>query len=291
MEIRHLGISNNYVSIRNMTVGVIGLGRIGSRVAQQLARMGFGTIIVIDKGMVQTKHVQSCAYYREHIGLSKVQATRLSIHEINPDVHVIGETLDLLNTFELDFLEEVILQANIASHALEELTSLDRKEHLKGKSGIADLLISCLDSLASRKAMNTICMRSGISLFNSQMHENGKEATINLVIPGQTACLECIHEKAQASSHPSDQHDSISSKCDAPGVAMMVSGQVVQSALQFLLKFGTVNAGFRYRSQADSKLDDVDTYTPSKEYLCFPTEPYALCTEPRCREKAQMASV
>lgn len=70
------------------TVGIAGLGGLGSNCAVSLARMGIGKLILIDFDVVDLTNINRQAYRLSHLGLKKTEAMKQLIQEINPFVEV-----------------------------------------------------------------------------------------------------------------------------------------------------------------------------------------------------------
>jgi molybdopterin/thiamine biosynthesis adenylyltransferase len=67
---------------------VIGVGAIGRQVALQLAALGVRTLQLIDFDTVELTNVTTQGCRHQEIGLSKVQATKNAITEIDPTIEV-----------------------------------------------------------------------------------------------------------------------------------------------------------------------------------------------------------
>ena len=74
--------------IKKSTVGIAGLGGLGSVVAIALARVGVGTLILVDFDIVEPSNLNRQQYLVHQIGLFKVEALRENLSKINPYVTV-----------------------------------------------------------------------------------------------------------------------------------------------------------------------------------------------------------
>lgn len=92
MALKTMGVVANYERIRDFTIIIVGIGGIGSVVAEMLTRCGIGKLIMYDYDKVELANMNRMFYLPSHQGLSKVEAARKSLYEINPDV--ITETHD-----------------------------------------------------------------------------------------------------------------------------------------------------------------------------------------------------
>ena len=74
--------------IKKSTVGIAGLGGLGSVVAIALARVGVGTLILVDFDIVEPSNLNRQQYLVHQIGMFKVEALRENLSKINPYVTV-----------------------------------------------------------------------------------------------------------------------------------------------------------------------------------------------------------
>jgi len=75
--------------VRGSTVGIAGLGGLGSQVAIALARIGVGTLILADYDVVEPSNLNRQQYFVQQIGIPKVDAIRENLEKVNPYVRVI----------------------------------------------------------------------------------------------------------------------------------------------------------------------------------------------------------
>jgi len=72
------------------TVGIAGLGGLGSTVAVALARTGIGTLILVDFDKVEPDNLNRQQYFTDQIGRNKVDALTENLRRINPEVGLVG---------------------------------------------------------------------------------------------------------------------------------------------------------------------------------------------------------
>lgn len=99
--------------IKKSVVGIAGLGGLGSNVAMALARIGLGTLILVDFDIVEPSNLNRQQYFLHQIGMPKVEALQEDISRINPyvKVQIYNEKLDR-NNMERIFKEaEVVVEA------------------------------------------------------------------------------------------------------------------------------------------------------------------------------------
>jgi sulfur carrier protein ThiS adenylyltransferase len=71
-------------------VGIAGLGGLGSIVAENLARAGVGSMILVDDDVVEPSNLNRQRYFIHQIGEYKVDAMKATIQAINPNVRIQG---------------------------------------------------------------------------------------------------------------------------------------------------------------------------------------------------------
>jgi len=74
--------------IRKSVVGIAGVGGLGSAVAVALARIGIGTLILVDFDIVEPSNLNRQQYFVDQIGMLKVEALRDNLSRINPYVRI-----------------------------------------------------------------------------------------------------------------------------------------------------------------------------------------------------------
>ncbi len=72
------------------TVGIAGLGGLGSVVAVALARSCIGALVIADFDVIDAGNLNRQQYFINQLGQSKVDAMRTNLRRINPNVSVIG---------------------------------------------------------------------------------------------------------------------------------------------------------------------------------------------------------
>jgi len=71
------------------TVGVAGLGGLGSVVAVILARAGIGRLVLVDHDVVEAGNLDRQHYFIDQVGLPKVDALQATIRRISTQVQVV----------------------------------------------------------------------------------------------------------------------------------------------------------------------------------------------------------
>lgn len=100
-------------AMKKSTVGIAGLGGLGSNIAVNLARMGIGHLIIIDFDIVEPSNLNRQSYYVCHLGMPKCIAMKSQIEQINPYVKVtdINERVTEQNAYSLLKNCDVICEA------------------------------------------------------------------------------------------------------------------------------------------------------------------------------------
>jgi len=71
------------------SIHIIGVGAIGSTVAEMLARIGVPELYIYDIDTVSPHNITNQMYRTNQIGMDKVDALEILLKEINPDINVI----------------------------------------------------------------------------------------------------------------------------------------------------------------------------------------------------------
>lgn len=88
MALKRMGVVANYEEIRSFTVLIVGIGGVGSVVAEMLTRCGIGKLIIYDYDKVELANMNRMFYLPSHEGLAKVEAAKKSLNDINPDTEI-----------------------------------------------------------------------------------------------------------------------------------------------------------------------------------------------------------
>jgi len=72
--------------IKGATIGIAGLGGLGSAVAVALARIGVGRLILADFDVVEPSNLNRQQYFIDQLGLTKAEALETNLKRINPYV-------------------------------------------------------------------------------------------------------------------------------------------------------------------------------------------------------------
>lgn len=81
--------------LKQATVGIAGLGGLGSPIAVALARSGIGHLVLADFDVVEPSNLNRQQYFVDQLGLPKAQALKDTLARINPYVTVEAHILRL----------------------------------------------------------------------------------------------------------------------------------------------------------------------------------------------------
>jgi len=99
--------------IRRSVVGIAGAGGLGSAVAIALARVGVGTLILVDFDILEPSNLNRQQYFVDQIGMLKVEALRDNLSRINPyvKIKIFAEKIDPNNVKRLFGEAQVVVEA------------------------------------------------------------------------------------------------------------------------------------------------------------------------------------
>ena len=114
--------------LKNSTVAILGIGGVGSFAAEALARTGVGTLILIDKDVVDITNVNRQIHATlKTVGRSKVEVMAERIAEINPNCQVIQmhmfyneETAPTLFEHHIDFMVDASDTITFKIHLIKQ---------------------------------------------------------------------------------------------------------------------------------------------------------------------------
>jgi molybdopterin-synthase adenylyltransferase len=151
--------------LKSATALIAGLGGLGSPLALYLAAAGVGHLKLVDMDDVELSNLnRQVLHWDKDIGKAKVTSASQKVKKINPTTRVEGFDLaiDDKNVFELTKNCDVILDA--------------------------------MDNFAVRYMLNAAAVVHRVPLIHGAVY--GYEGRLASVVPGKTACLECIYPHA-----------------------------------------------------------------------------------------------
>lgn len=146
--------------LKHAVVAVIGAGGLGSPVLTYLVMAGVGTIRVVDDDHVNLTNLNRQYLHGEaDLGKEKVQSAKEALKAMNSDV--------MIETYS------------------ERLTEENAAAFVSG----ADVVIDCVDNIATRLVVNRICMERKIPLVEGGI--SGFYGFVT-VVGREYACLRCL---------------------------------------------------------------------------------------------------
>ncbi|MCX6689978.1 MAG: ThiF family adenylyltransferase [Methanoregula sp.] len=140
---------------------IVGLGALGSSVANSLVRAGIGQVVLIDRDMVELHNLQrQILYSEEDLGRPKAVAAAEILQKINTSVEIETHAKDL----------------NVSN--VEKL--------LTG----ADVVLDGTDNLQTRFLINDVCVKHRIPWIYAGVVGTG--GMVMPILPGRTPCFRCL---------------------------------------------------------------------------------------------------
>jgi len=129
--------------IKSSSVGIMGLGGLGSVVALALARIGVGHLLLVDFDLVDPSNLNRQNYFVDQVGMKKTEALRINLGRVNPYLKI--ETLDVVLTEQsiptvfanVDVLVECFDGAEMKAAALRCALTVLKGKPFVGASGVA----------------------------------------------------------------------------------------------------------------------------------------------------------
>jgi ubiquitin-like modifier-activating enzyme 5 len=190
-------------------------------------------LFVFFNAQVELANMNRLFFRPEHAGLTKTEAARRTLVDINPDV-----------SFEA-------LDGNIT---LPDMFSVlvDRIQHggLDGKP--INLVMSCVDNYEARMAINQACNECDHVWMESGVSENAVSGHIQFLLPGRTACFECAPPLIVSTgiSEKTLKRDGVCA-ASLPTTMGLIAAVLVQNALKHLLGFGKTSYYLGYNAMED----------------------------------------
>jgi len=174
---------------------IVGLGALGSSIAETLSRAGVGKLTIIDRDYVEESNLQRQLLYSENDAVErmpKAEAAKRRLNKVNQDV----EIFSIVEDADVPLLER--LAPDI------------------------DLIMDGTDNFETRFILNDISHKFQIPwIFGSCVGSFGSTFT---VIPGKTPCLQCLLKKLPMKGQTCDTVGII-----APTVQMVVAYQTAEA--------------------------------------------------------------
>jgi len=116
--------------LKRAVVGIAGLGGLGSAVAIALARVGVGTLVLVDFDVVEPSNLNRQHYFTHQIGEHKTEALSETLERINPFIDLVTHTTEITweNAVELFKECQIVVEAfDVAEQKLMLIETLMEK--------------------------------------------------------------------------------------------------------------------------------------------------------------------
>jgi molybdopterin/thiamine biosynthesis adenylyltransferase len=197
--------------IRNATILIAGAGAIGNEVAKNLAMLGVGRLLIVDRDVVEMSNVSRMIFFEpSNLGKNKAEVLAKNLHSKYPYVETMAFRGDL--------------------------ESLPLKLYLD-----SDAIVCGLDNVVSRIFLTQISRKYSIPMVDGGI--TGLNARVHVYIPPEDPCPICMF--------PPDQYSKIvglRNPCDAPleqdavpsftTTISLVSSIVAQETTKLILGLG-----------------------------------------------------
>ncbi len=151
--------------LKRARVFIAGAGGLGSPVSIYLTVAGVGTIRIIDYDTVELSNLnRQILHWDENIGMEKTDSAVAKLKKINTDV-------------KIEAVAETITQANVSQLVAD-----------------FDLIVDAMDNMPTRYLLNKTAIEKDIPFFHGAVY--GFEGRAMTIIPGKTACLNCVYHGA-----------------------------------------------------------------------------------------------
>ena len=148
------------------TVGVMGVGGLGSPASMYLAAAGIGRLVLADPQVPEESNLnRQVLHWTEDVGTrSKVDSAARKLAALNPNIEVLAKAVE-------------VSRDNIAD-VFEGCT----------------ILLDCLDSVPARMVLNEHALRTGTPAVHAAVE--GWHGQVTVMVPGETPCLACLFPRA-----------------------------------------------------------------------------------------------
>jgi molybdopterin/thiamine biosynthesis adenylyltransferase len=152
--------------LKKAKVFIAGAGGLGSPVAIYLAAAGIGTIRIADHDTIELSNLnRQVLHWEENVGGRKVDSAAAKLKKLNPNI-------------KIETIADTITEANVSQLV-----------------GDSDLIVDAMDNLPTRYLLNKTAIEKNIPFFHGAVY--GFEGRAMTVIPGKTACLNCLYHNAR----------------------------------------------------------------------------------------------
>jgi molybdopterin/thiamine biosynthesis adenylyltransferase len=154
------------LKLKKATVGILGVGGLGSPATMYLAAAGVGRILLVDDQIPEMSNLnRQVLHWLRDVSASrlKVESAAWKIKEMNEEVQVLERC--------------------------ERVT----KESISSVLSDADVILDCTDNFETRYALNSFCVETRKPFVHAGVE--GMHGQITTIVPGETPCLRCLFPK------------------------------------------------------------------------------------------------
>ena len=146
--------------VKRATVGIAGLGGLGSTIAVALTRLGTGRLVLADFDCVEPSNLNRQQYFMDQLGMLKTEALAETLRRINPyiqlELHAEKITPANISSFfaGVDVMVEAFDRADQKAMLLQEFTARAPAVPFVGASGMAGY--GSAENIGVRKLANHV---------------------------------------------------------------------------------------------------------------------------------------
>ncbi len=131
------------MNLKKSSVGIAGVGGLGSNIAVSLARAGIGRLVIVDFDKVEESNLNRQYYFLDQIGMDKVEALKKTLFRINKSLKVEVLNYRLMKNkmdkpfHNVDVVVEALDKAETKTMFIEEIMQKLPEIPIVGCSGVA----------------------------------------------------------------------------------------------------------------------------------------------------------
>lgn len=131
------------MNLKKSSVGIAGVGGLGSNIAVSLARAGIGRLVIVDFDKVEESNLNRQYYFFDQIGMYKVEALKKTLFRINKSLKVEVLNYRLMKNkmdkpfHNVDVVVEALDKAETKTMFIEEIMQKLPEIPIVGCSGVA----------------------------------------------------------------------------------------------------------------------------------------------------------
>jgi len=183
---------------------------------------------------VEIANMNRLFFRPDQAGMTKTQAAKETLHEINPDVTIETHTYNITHTEHFDHFVQCLNHGAI------------------GETKPVDLVLGCVDNFEARVTINHACLEQNIPWMESGVSEDAVSGHIQYIVPGDSACFQCAPPLIVATgiSEKTLKREGVCA-ASLPTTMGITAGFLIQNALKKLLGFGSVSYYLGYNAMQD----------------------------------------